>query len=321
MAMGLGLHKQIDDTEELLLTQEMKRRVWWCLYIFDCGQTITYGRPLGIPCAGIDARLPLNILDTELTALSTRLPQEQNLPTIYTSVRLQSLFHLLTNCIYERIITDPFPTSKQLFRWDEQYLERWKNLVPEYFQQEANIPTNFQLARAVLGWRFSNLRIIMYRTFLLKNVVVNSKFDGDFDSKAGERCLQECSATISSMARFWDIKKQNNRMDAWYSLYFLIPAVLMPLVCLRNNPVSTEAGIWRNDIQVATEIIQRLIGICPSAGRILNLIESLGSGYLDGIRNDEENFAGTDESPFSQLLHLHTMLWPGLFDIEQQFLS
>lgn len=318
MALGLGLHKQVDESsDENLLNQEVKRRVWWCIYIFDCGQTITYGRPLGIPCAGIDTKLPLNILDTQLTALTTVFPKEQDQsPTIYTSVRLQSSFHLLTNSIYERIITEPFPSSAQLLKWDEQYLQRWKNLIPDYFKDNATVPLQFKLAHSVLEWRYRNLRIIMYRTFLLKKVIINANNTiDDFDLRAGEICLQECSATIRSMDTFWNLKQRNNRMDAWYSLYFLIPAVVMPLVCLRNEPTSLKSNNWRQDISMAKSIIERLINICPTANRILDLIESLGSECL----TDAINFP-TEDSPTSQLMQLHSMLWPGSFDIEQQFL-
>ncbi|EGV65453.1 hypothetical protein CANTEDRAFT_129707 [Yamadazyma tenuis ATCC 10573] len=304
MALGLGLHKQISDTNESLLDQETKRRIWWCLYIFDCGQTITYGRPLGIPCAGIDSRLPLNILDTELTGFTISLPKEQDSSTDYTSLRLQSLFHIFTNSIYERIITDPFPSSQELLKWDEMYIQRWKNQIPEYFKEDATVPPKYRLAHAVIEWRVRNLRIIMYRTFLLRNVVVNSNgIEQDYDSKAGEICLQECSATVKSMYLFWSAKTTYNRMDAWYSLFFLIPAVVMPLVCLRNNPLDANAEAWRS--------------------RILHFIEFLGAGYLtQGVESQELSFPlnGTDESPFSQLIQLHSMLWPVSFDIEQQFL-
>lgn len=212
MALALGMHKNIENSEESLLDQEIRRRIWWCLYIFDCGQTITYGRPLGIPCAGFDTRLPMNIIDSNLTALTKEIPDEELEPTIYTSLRLQSLFHLLTNGIYERIISDPFPTAYLLLEWDKKYLERWRYLTPSYFKEDANIPTKFKLAHCVLWWRYRNLRIIMYRTFLLKRVVLNSRSynetsGNEFELKAGEICLQECSVTIHSMNRFWTEKK------------------------------------------------------------------------------------------------------------------
>lgn len=112
-------------------------------------------------------------------------------------------------------------------------------------------------------------------------------------------------------------------MDAWYTLYFIIPAVLMPMVCLRNDPSSMNAANWRSDIFTAQNIIKSLIIICPAASKILDLIELLGSEYLrrqdhgENIRSFE--ISRTDESPLSQLMQLHSMLWPVSFDIEQQF--
>lgn len=249
MALGLRMHRQIEDSNESTLDQEMRRRVWWCLYIFDCGQTIGYGRPLGIPCSGIDARLPLNILDSNLTALTVKLPDEEYQPTVITSVRLQSLFHLLSNSIYERIITDPFPSAQLLLDWDQLYLERWRKLIPDYFKKD-EISSRFKLARFVLEWRYRNLKIIMFRTFLLKRIILSPKLldkynEDEYESKAAEMCLKECSDTITSMAMFWKENTKNNRMEVWYSLYFLIPAVLMPLVCLRNDPTSSYAKHWR----------------------------------------------------------------------------
>lgn len=320
MALGLGLHKHMDDTNMTLLDLEIRRRVWWCLYIFDCGQTITYGRPLSIPCAGIDADLPGNIMDSNLTATTTTPPAQEHQPTIYTSVRLQSLFHIITNSIYERILSDPFPSAKALLLWDRQYLDRWKEMIPSYFGPEARVEPSFQLAHRVLEWRARNFKIIMYRTFLLKRVVYLKMGEmDDNEIKAGGICLEECSQTLSSMARFWDERTYPNRMDAWYSLFFLIPAVLMPLVCLRNDPMAVDSAAWRQDIANAQRVIVNVVQICPSAGRILDLIDNLGGAYLEPQEVNQDG--GTDESPMNQLMQLHSMLWPVSFDIEQQFLQ
>lgn len=289
----------------------------------------------GIPCAGIDTRLPLNILDSNLTALSVKFPEEEDQPTIYTSVRLQSLFHLLTNSIYERIITDPFPSARLLLDWDQIYLERWKKLLPDYFKSGAAVSRKFKLAHFVLEWRYRNLKIIMFRTFLLKKVILDPKTldegregrEDSYESRAADLCLKECSETINSMVKFWDKNTRNNRMEVWYSLYFLIPAVLMPLVCLRNDPTSTFAEYWRSDIISAQGIIQKLISIGPAASKILDLISNLGNNHLlsqaneTGDDNPSHSSLGTDESPLAQFNQLHEMLWPMSFDIDQQFLQ
>jgi transcriptional regulatory protein GAL4 len=62
MALSLGLHKEFPNWEITLLQREMRRRVWWGLFIFDSGASITFGRPVLLPESGImDASTVLNI--------------------------------------------------------------------------------------------------------------------------------------------------------------------------------------------------------------------------------------------------------------------
>ena len=84
------------------------------------------------------------------------------------------------------------------------------------------------------------------------------------------------------------------------------------------------------DVNSAQNIIQKLIGVCPAATKILDLINSLGNTHLtsqtQGSDNDNNLIPscptlGTDESALSQLNQLHEMLWPVSFDIDQQFLQ
>jgi transcriptional regulatory protein GAL4 len=63
MAMGLGLHKEFPKWDISPLQMEIRRRVWWTLFVFDIGATITFSRPIGWPHEGIEVALPLNIHD------------------------------------------------------------------------------------------------------------------------------------------------------------------------------------------------------------------------------------------------------------------
>jgi transcriptional regulatory protein GAL4 len=49
IAMGIGLHKKFPSWNASLLTLEMRRRVWWSIYVFDVGAIITFSRPLDFP--------------------------------------------------------------------------------------------------------------------------------------------------------------------------------------------------------------------------------------------------------------------------------
>jgi transcriptional regulatory protein GAL4 len=63
MAVGLGLHKEFQGWNIQPLKMEIRRRVWWCLSVFDIGATITFGRPVMWPAGGTDVSLPLNVHD------------------------------------------------------------------------------------------------------------------------------------------------------------------------------------------------------------------------------------------------------------------
>lgn len=63
-AMSLGLHRELPSWNITLLQREMRRRVWWGVYIFDSGAAKTFGRPILLPKKGsIDAKQVLNIHD------------------------------------------------------------------------------------------------------------------------------------------------------------------------------------------------------------------------------------------------------------------
>lgn len=64
MALSLGLHRELPDWNISLLQREVRRRVWWGLYIFDSGASTTFGRPILLPDKeAMDVQPVLNIHD------------------------------------------------------------------------------------------------------------------------------------------------------------------------------------------------------------------------------------------------------------------
>lgn len=49
MAVSLGLHRELPEWNITLLQREMRRRVWWGLFIFDSGASVTFGRAILLP--------------------------------------------------------------------------------------------------------------------------------------------------------------------------------------------------------------------------------------------------------------------------------
>lgn len=354
MAFGLGLHKEFPSWKSNLLQAEIRRRVWWCLYIFDAGTTITYSRPLSIPSTGIDARLPLNTFDSDLNAGTTTYPANVLTPTIYTNVRVQSKFHLLTNNLYNRIISKPFPSAKEVLAWDNLYIDKWLSLVPDYYKDDAIVPEQHALAHAIMVWRYKNLRMIIYRPFLIQKVLLSSRGNlqndqspglshhsgssGDGETRSSsrlnmdlacDRCRKESNETIRHMDQHWKTHS-HTRMASWYALFFLFPAVLVPLISLRNEPQSPLANGWREDISTATQIIRSMVELNPSATRCLQVLEKLCAGFFMDDPSQiqcsdfDENFMQQpiEESPITQMLSVRSLIFPDapLYDADGQLL-
>ncbi len=338
MAFGLGLHKEFPQWKSNLLHEEIRRRTWWCLYIFDAGSTITFGRPLAIPSAGIDAKLPCNTFDSNLTASTTIAPGDVEAPTIYTNVRVQSQFHLLTTSLYNRIISKPFPSAKQVLTWDDLSIGRWLKLVPEYYSEDAMVPERHALSHAVLTWRYKHLRMVIYRPFLIQKALLASRHgfssgctpqnstgkpdtNGDlpssvFTETACESCLKESHETIRHVNKFW-LANSHTRMACWYALYFLFSATLIPVISLRNEPHSSMEQEWREDIEIATQIIKSMVELSTFAERCLQTLEKLtirytsdNGGQSTAILDNERLPDSTNESPITQMLSMHSMMWP-----------
>lgn len=65
MALGLGLHREPSAvTGNDTLLYEQRRVVWWIIYCFDSGLSLTTGRPSTISNSFIETRFPRNIDDS-----------------------------------------------------------------------------------------------------------------------------------------------------------------------------------------------------------------------------------------------------------------
>ncbi|EHL01383.1 putative Uncharacterized transcriptional regulatory protein C1F7.11c [Glarea lozoyensis 74030] len=114
-AVSLGLHKDFSAWQITPLQREMRRRVWWGLFIFDSGASITFGRPVLLPQPGLmDVSEVLNIDEESLTATSAAPSSEIEGPTVYTGLIAQSKFHLKTNSLHDRLISRPGPSIQEI---------------------------------------------------------------------------------------------------------------------------------------------------------------------------------------------------------------
>ena len=161
-----------------------------------------------------------NVYCQELTANSKSYPQENAAITPYTAVSTQARFHTATHRIYSRVISKPFPAAEELLELDASMIQPWLASLPPYFSEHSTVPPTYAFAHAVMQWRYRNLRIIMYRPFVIRTAL-NARDGRDEDSAASmeayDRCLEDARITINLISQYWS-KYEHNRLAAWYAL-------------------------------------------------------------------------------------------------------
>ncbi|KIW99862.1 uncharacterized protein Z518_10790 [Rhinocladiella mackenziei CBS 650.93] len=310
MAMGIGLHKEFPAWHSTPMRLEIRRRVYWCLYIFDVGATITFSRPLDLPQEGIEIQLPLNVADGDITINTKRFPSEVQETTLYTHVRCQSRFHLATEGIYAKLISAHFPSAEEMLQADDSHLVKWLQELPSYFREGANLAPKFRLCHSVLQWRWRNFRILMYRPYLMRKFMTKRRStlpNSVWEDSAIQRCLEAAAESIQLITNYWQHGTQNV-LACWYSLYFLFQATLIPVICLRNEPHSALAPGWRNQVFGALETISDMTRLNSAASRCYNVIMKLCGAYL--AQDMSQWDSPTSESPLTQLNALNSFMWP-----------
>ncbi|KAF2162326.1 hypothetical protein M409DRAFT_69218 [Zasmidium cellare ATCC 36951] len=316
VAMGLGLHKEFNGWQIAPLAMEIRRRVWWTLFDFFSGATVTFGRPLSWPSHGIEVALPLNIDDRDLTHASATLPPAKAGLTTHSGVSVQARFHLATNDIYAKVIALDFPSAQELLKLDDERLEPWK---AQWYNDSIEVPERLILSRNLTAWRCSNFRIIMYRPFLIKHVFrlrngVQSTTLDTATQSAIDRCLNEAAWSTASIHDFW-MTKERHIMSAWYCLYFIFQASLIPVIMLRNDPMSERSVQWRQQIKAVLQVTESMRSINPASKDCHTVILRLCGDYLlqsqDGLGAiPADLLQPVEESPQTQLSSVYSMMWP-----------
>jgi transcriptional regulatory protein GAL4 len=173
----------------------------------------------------MDVKHVVNIHDEALTASSVALPPEVNEPTLYSGMIAQARFHLLTNSVYQRLISGPSLTPEETLNLQKP-MEEWYNALPDYIKQPNSLPVsdNFALVRNRLMWRDWNLRILIYRPVLLRwasrrwTPNTPTEPEDPFELDCRMLCLRNARLTISSITDFVN-NHLCTRLGAWYMLY------------------------------------------------------------------------------------------------------
>jgi transcriptional regulatory protein GAL4 len=155
-----------------------------------------------------------------MTAAATTYPVPCECITICTSVRIQAAFHIATIPIYNSIISKPVPSAASLLSMDDNLIGNWLSTIPSYFSSRDLIPRKFMFTYYVYEAKYRNLRIIIYRPFVIRRALASRSGTGSESAdvqRAFDRCLDEAQKTIVTTEAYWR-DCEHTRMAAWYAL-------------------------------------------------------------------------------------------------------
>ncbi|KAK9470703.1 fungal-specific transcription factor domain-containing protein [Dipodascopsis tothii] len=181
MATGLGLHREFTGWKSSPLKQEMRRRAWWGLFLFDSGASITFGRPIDtFDSACMDVKEIANIHDEELTLETKVMPASRDENTLYSATILQCRFHKATNDIYNSLIAKVSISAEQTLALTARIDDFIRDL-PEYYRESYPADNSrpwFVFSRYRMFWRYRNLLILAFRPFVLQRALAANAMAG-----------------------------------------------------------------------------------------------------------------------------------------------
>lgn len=219
MAIGFGLHKEIGigndpsypniSNVKAIQIVETRRRLWWGLFFFDVGLSITFGRPLHLPkLQSIEIKYPLNMNESEIDLETTYITGElvKGYPTVYSGLISEAKLSRISCEIHDYVTSASLFDSKNhtpmsnylgllnLITLNSKLLvDGFISKLPLYFNQDSSIanstlhticpkdwfcigtdgsmkiPAWFQLTRRRINWRYKNLQIVMFRSCILNS--------------------------------------------------------------------------------------------------------------------------------------------------------
>ncbi|KAH8429297.1 fungal specific transcription factor domain-containing protein [Aspergillus melleus] len=267
MAAAMGLHKESIITHSIRQTPsdqseaEMRRRSWWSLFCLDTWASMTLGRPTFGRWDG--------------SMMDTNLPGEHHHDPAVSILRASVEFCLVATEVQERFAQAIPVTTEEMFHFDQR-VQDWYKALPAIVNQSHGGLTNIAIAQAYLRNRYLNLRILLYRPFLLQlsqSVTARS----DTIAMAIVTCRELSFEAIANIAD----SVMPNTVWAWNSTWYLYQACMVPLFIMATDPQHIEAGKCRSKIQDALVAFEALIPWTPAAQRSHSIVKSILEATLN----------------------------------------
>lgn len=225
IACGLGLHRRLSTktlSQVSWLQKEQRRRLWFALYTAEVSGGFSLGRPSLYAGQGITIEEPGNIDD-----ISGEDSGEHVTPTSVLICRIG------LSRIMERVETlfmlTRLPKESEAESLDAE-LRAWYNQSPLYLHEPVGAPLGIYMALRALKWEYNNIRIALYRPFLLRSALTNfcSTTNHNHSEAVVSICREIAAQAIVDISSEW----RPHLLSCWPGVWYMFQAALIPVISL-----------------------------------------------------------------------------------------
>jgi transcriptional regulatory protein GAL4 len=198
---------------------------------------------------------------------------------MYSGLKHQSALHVHSNHISNNLLSST-GVSRQDAMAMNHTLDKWTDSLPAYFRLDQYSSTNdtaILFARNRLWWRFWNMKIILFRQFLLGRAVEQRKnpyssAPSSYETACLNVAISAASNTISSISSFVETAEPS-RLVTWYSIFFLFHASLVVALAILGDGSSPNIPKWQDELERARHVLRVVFGSNPLAMRCAAVLD------------------------------------------------
>ncbi|OQV03995.1 Fungal Zn2-Cys6 binuclear cluster domain-containing protein [Cladophialophora immunda] len=221
----LGLQRNAPGNLFSVPQQELRTRVFWCVYTIDRALCTLMGRPLGLMDEQCDLRLPLNIDDKDLDSSQTKsghgddsLTDMSSAIHLFKLARLNSEIKCVLYCVGRQYPPYTRPATSDIVRWKEDILNRlrkWKEEIPRHPEGSERSGIN-------------HLCEIKYHELIMLVLRPNPVFQNPTQA-----ALRECFASAMQCSKLYhELYAANTLHYSWIGVHSLFLCVITMFYCV-----------------------------------------------------------------------------------------
>ncbi|TVY32658.1 Positive regulator of purine utilization [Lachnellula occidentalis] len=141
--LDLGLQRDVKSGRGIsVLEQELRTRTFWVIYTTDRQVATMMGRPIGLRDEACELRLPADVADRNLSAISIRRRREGEPPThmscaihLFKLAQINSEIKYICHSISHKPPPYSYPNIPDISEWQKDIharLESWKQQIPQF---------------------------------------------------------------------------------------------------------------------------------------------------------------------------------------------